>query len=63
MKDYPTYKSDEWFIIGNTWDDNPTPTYVDSDDNPITGILEDFFYFKKDDPRNHVKVIYGKRDG
>jgi hypothetical protein len=55
------YKSDEWHTLDpDNWDFE-TRTYVDGDGKPITGILEDYFYFKKDDPRNHVYVKNGKR--
>jgi len=35
--------------------------YVDKDNNPITGILENYHYFKEGDPRNNVFVEKGKR--
>ena len=55
------YKLNEWDILDPYEWDYEKRTYVDLDGNPITGILEDFFYFKKDDPRNHVEVRNGKR--
>ncbi len=55
------YKPDEWDCTDHFDWDFDNRTYVDNDGNLITGILEDFFYFKKDDPRNHVYVENGKR--
>lgn len=55
------YKADEWSILDPLNWDFEERTYIDNEGNPITGILEDFFYFKKDDHRNHVYVEGGKR--
>jgi len=56
-----TYKLNEWDILDPLNWDYETRTYIDNEGNPITGILEDFFYFKKDDPRNNVYVEDGRR--
>ena len=34
--------------------------YVDADNNRVTGVLENYFYFKHGDPRNNVLVYDGK---
>jgi len=53
------YSYDEWdFIIDEKTQDR---TYIDLDGNKITGMLENFFYFKKGDKRNDQYVRNGKR--
>ena len=62
-----TYKYDEWDFYPNCgvgdfgFSSSSERLYVDTAGNLITGILEDFFYFEKNDPRNHVYVKDGKR--
>lgn len=51
----------EWHVKHSDDFDPDKRLYVDSDGNLITGILENFHYYKKDDPRNHRKVINGER--
>jgi hypothetical protein len=59
------YKYDEWGILEDESGDIPTNRdehiYVDSEDKPITGILENYFYFSEGDERNHQYVENGKR--
>jgi hypothetical protein len=56
------YKSEEWTILEDTMVGDPDErVYVDKDNNPITGILENYHYFKEGDPRNNVFVEKGKR--
>ncbi|MCK9428889.1 MAG: hypothetical protein M0R17_02610 [Candidatus Omnitrophica bacterium] len=53
------YKYNEWTFINHF--DYDLNIYTDLDGNPITGILEDFKYFKENDPRNNQYVENGKR--
>jgi hypothetical protein len=56
------YKKDEWAIRKDTLIGDPDDwLYVDLDDNPVTGILENFYYFKEGDERNNVYLENGKR--
>jgi len=55
------YKIDEWDCTDHFDWDFENRTYVDNDGNPITGILEDFYYLGKGNPRNNVYVENGKR--
>ncbi len=55
------YKFDDWYIQDRMEFDFDKRVYIDEDDKPITGILEDFYYFDHGDPRNHVYVENGKR--
>lgn len=64
-KDYKLIKYDDWDIepssgvtLGNYSEDR-TYTYLNGD--PITGMLEDFYYFGEGDPRNNQPVKDGKR--
>lgn len=52
------YKYDEWSVIVD--DETQERLYVDNDGNKITGILENFFYFKEGDERNNQYVKNGK---
>lgn len=54
------YKYDDWFIqepVGHEFDSR---IYIDKNNEPITGILEDFYCYEKNDPRNNVYVENGK---
>lgn len=57
------YKYDEWDIelYESELHSNQESVYVDLEGIPITGILEDFWYFKKGDSRNNQYVKNGKR--
>jgi len=60
-----TYSTDEWDWEGRGTDyeewDFEKRVYIDNDGNRITGMLDGYFYFSKDDPRNAVEVKDGKR--
>jgi len=50
-----------WNVLDpDNWD-YETRTYIDEHGELITGILEGYFYFEKDDPRNDVYVENGRR--
>ena len=57
------YKKDEWDISDESFEANDPSewVYVDSNDKPITGICENFHFFKEGDPRNNVYLENGKR--
>ena len=57
------YKNNEWdFLYGKcNYFDPDQNIYTDLEGTPVTGILEDFYYFKKGDPRNNQYVENGKR--
>lgn len=56
------YKDNEWFIRNDeNYYDPDKRLYEDSDGSLITGILENFWYFTKDDPRNNQYVENGRR--
>jgi len=55
------YKKDEWQISEETMIGDPDDRiYVDLNNVPITGILENYFYFKEGDEDNNVFVKDGK---
>ena len=60
MTDYKKYKYDEWDYIDVDYDYDEM-VYVDKDGAPITGLLENYWYYDKDDERNWQLVIDGKR--
>ncbi len=55
------YKFEDWFIQDPYERDWEKRVYVDENNKSITGVLENYFYFTKDDPKNHVYVEDGKR--
>jgi hypothetical protein len=62
MSDKKFYKKEDWGILESSLFGSPDDwVYVDSNDKPITGILENFKYFKEGDPRNNVFIKEGKR--
>lgn len=61
---YKKYKENEWGCKFNYTDvdyDYGKMIYVDSDSNPITGLLENYWYYSKGDPRNWQLVVNGLR--
>jgi len=62
--EYRKYKSHEWsckFPYDDVDYDYDKMIYVDSEGEPITGLLENYWYYSKNDPRNWQLVIDGKR--
>lgn len=62
---YKKYKDSEWYLkfdYGEVDYDYDKMIYVDKDGEPITGLLENYYYFKEYDPKNWCLVIDGKRD-
>lgn len=58
------YKSNEWHPQCDYADvdyDYSAMVYVDSNGKPITGLLEDYWYFGMGDSRNWQLVVDGKR--
>jgi hypothetical protein len=56
------YKYGEWDIREDEgWLNPDTRLYEDSNGELITGILEDFWYYAKGDPRNNQYVENGRR--
>ena len=57
------YKEDEWTMRfdGGEYGGFDDRTYTDLNDNPITGLLENFYYFKENDLRNWQYIENGKR--
>jgi len=56
------YEYGEWdFEFGECGYMNPSENiYTDLDGNLITGIIKDFYYFGKNDPKNNVYIEKGK---
>tara|TARA_R110000782_G_scaffold184388_2_gene274649 strand:- start:17794 stop:18180 length:387 start_codon:yes stop_codon:yes gene_type:complete len=52
-------KYDDW-DLQHPSDIDDCDIYVDADNNRVTGVLENYFYFKHGDPRNNVLVYDGK---
>ncbi len=58
-----TYKYGDWdFEFGDCGYHDPDQNiYIDINQVPITGILEDFYYYSEGDERNNQYVENGKR--
>jgi len=56
------YLSEEWDMLfdGGEFGGFEDRTYTDLEGNLITGLLENFRYYKKDDPNNWQYVENGK---
>jgi len=54
------YKYDEWTLIPGSDLTPDTNLYVDLSGKPITGTLENFYFYSKNDPRNNKYVKNGK---
>lgn len=60
--DLKYYPYDEWTYVENhNQFDYDTNLYVDLEGNPITGILQDFKFYTKNDSRNDWFVVEGNR--
>jgi hypothetical protein len=62
--DYPRYKKEDWhlkFSYEEVDYDYDKMVYIDNDGKPITGWLENYWYYKEGDDRNWQLVIDGKR--
>ena len=60
--DLKYYPYDEWtYVESHNQFDYDTNLYVDLEGNPITGILQDFKFYTKNDSRNDWFVVEGNR--
>jgi len=50
---------DDW-DLEHPSDNDEEDIYVDAANKRVTGVLENYFYFKEGDPRNNVIVYEGK---
>jgi len=58
------YMENEWdckFDYADVDYDYDQMIYVDTDGKPITGLLENYWYYEKGNPKNWQLVINGKR--
>jgi hypothetical protein len=58
-----TYQYDEWDFIWEEGKEYAPPEdriYIDMEGNPITGMIDGFYYFKEGDERNKKYVENGK---
>lgn len=54
-------KYGEWDFIADGTFDPCNYIYIDFNRDPITGIIENFYFSASGDPRNNIEVIDGKK--